>query len=598
MNRRRIVSLTAVAVTAILATPIPALATGPQAGGDAQVVIEGIVEQLADAPTDEGSAVRLSDGRRLPLRDAVGITRGDRVRVTVPVPDEVVDDVMAGEAVSGGDGPVEISRRELRRATTTPAPARSELADATVEHAVAEGASVAPTGVTMLAHAQKVAPAATAATHDVTVAIVVPKGVKGAVPTMAQVTAQLRGADAYWRQQSRGTLGLRLASVTTPYASAFSCDDNAFSMWTEAARATGFVEGPSKHLVMVLPRSAGDAGCSYGLASMGEGVSSGGLAYVADTAWPVLAHEIGHNFGLAHAKALRCRSVTDTNLARPGSGCRIEEYGDPFDVMSASAQDAAGSLSLPQAARLGFAAAGDYVDVTGSRTVTLDSVSSLTGVRGARVRDPRNGAIYWVEYRTRTGRDARLYLPMTAGVRVLREEAATRAEPWAASIALDASPTGRDDDVAWTLPAGTRFTSYGGGVGVSVLALRGERASVTITLTGAGRGLAGARAGLVTPIRAAAPRTAAVRPATPSVTISTRGIVSWRSTARGPVRYDAVVRRVVGRSTGREQTWYARTTRTSAPLRAARGVTVQVRVRARSGSSVGSWSPWRAATFR
>lgn len=79
---------------------------------------------------------------------------------------------------------------------------------------------------------------------------------------------------------------------------------------------------------MAFPKEAAAAGCSYGLASMGQDIGSGGIASVSDVTWPVLAHEIGHNFVLAHAKSRRCSSATDVGLARVPSGCAVDEYGD------------------------------------------------------------------------------------------------------------------------------------------------------------------------------------------------------------------------------------------------------------------------------
>lgn len=565
---------------------------------DARVTVEGVVERLADVTSGSDAAVRLPNGERVPLTGAGSATAGDRVRVTVPVPAEAVAAIRAGRPVAGAED-VTVSRSELRAAAVRPAPSGSPLSDVVVGHVSDQGATLAPSDSVVLARGRVAAGSAAPAVHSLTVAIVRPKGVQGTVATAAQVAAQVRGADAYWREQSHGAVSLRLGTVAQPYASAYSCNDNAFSIWTEAARATGFTEGPDKHLVVVFPRSAVDAGCSYGLATMGQAVSSGGVLYVSDTSWPVLAHELGHNLGLAHAKGLHCRSTTDSNLSRLGAGCSVEEYGDPFDVMAASAQDNAGSLSMPQAVRIGLAGSQDYVDVVGgSRAVTLRSVSGLGGVRAARVRDPRSGAIYWVEYRDRSGRDARLYMPMAAGVRVLREEAPTGDNPWSSTVALDASPTGAANDTSWALPAGATFASYGGGVGISVTGTGRGAATVKVTVAAGGRAVAGSP-GRVTRAAATAPRsTAKSAVATPSLSISSNGRVTWKSSGAKAVRYDVVVRPVAGGKAGKERVWYSKTTRTSAPLSGTRGTTIHIRARATAGGRTSSWSGWHAVAFR
>ena len=40
-----------------------------------------------------------------------------------------------------------------------------------------------------------------------------------------------------------------------------------------------------------------------------------------------ITHELGHNFGLRHSRALDCGDET------LGSQCEIREYGDTYDVM-------------------------------------------------------------------------------------------------------------------------------------------------------------------------------------------------------------------------------------------------------------------------
>lgn len=576
----------------VVAAGISASPAATAHSGDAHVKVEGVVARLADTVDGFDAALRLPNGSYLPVDDAGSARPGDTVAVTMDVPDVVVRAAVKGEAMAGVDGQVRLNRSELRLASGRPAESTSALSKATQRQVVSDGTVAPVRSVHVLAHSQP--PSSAPATHEVTVAIVAPRGVSAKVATAAQVAQQVKGADAYWREQSGGTVSLRLARTVGPYASRLSCQDNPFDMWTEAARATGFVEGANKHLVMVFPKEATGAGCSYGLASMGQGLSTGGIAYVSDTAWPVLAHELGHNLGLAHAKGLRCKSATDVNLSRVPAGCSIDEYGDPFDIMAASAADSAGSLSVPQAVRLGLIGSNGYVSVTGgSRVLALSPVSSLKGVRGVRVRDPRSGATYWVEMRTRTGRDAKLYQPMMAGVRVLREEAATQETPWAATVALDASPTGKSWDSATTMTAGSTFTTYGAGVVISVASVGSTAAKVTVSTAAAGRTI-GARAGIVA--RSAGTKAVAVAPATPKVSISNKGVVSW-GTTKG-AKYDVVMRRASGKSYGKTQTWYAATSRTSAKLTARKGTTIQVRARTRVGSKVGAWSGWRAVAFR
>lgn len=291
--------------------------------------------------------------------------------------------------------------------------------------------------------------------------------------------SQVAAADKYWAEQSGGAIHFSVASVSGPLNLTAGCADY-WAMWQEAARRTGFQQGPDKHLVMVMPTSATSSGCSYGLGSIGATPNSGGYVYVADTNWPVLAHELGHNLGLAHAERLLCSSAADVSLASLG-GCKVTDYGDPWDVMAASAPNNAGSLSAPQAYRTGIMPASAVTQVSsGTVTATLSPISSVTGTRAVRVVDPKTGVAYFVEYRTRTGRDYLLYASMTPGVRILREDTNVggAAKP---SLALDVSPTGKTSDYTWGLAAGGSFTSYGGGVTVQVASATDSAATVSVT---------------------------------------------------------------------------------------------------------------------
>ena len=102
------------------------------------------------------------------------------------------------------------------------------------------------------------------------------------------------------------------------------CDYAAWGSEAMAAAAgSGFVATSYDHVVVVWP----GRGCSWaGLAEVnGSRVWVNGEFDVR-----VVAHELGHNLGLAHAGSLACNGVT------LGPSCFGSEYGDPFDVMGGS----------------------------------------------------------------------------------------------------------------------------------------------------------------------------------------------------------------------------------------------------------------------
>ena len=70
-----------------------------------------------------------------------------------------------------------------------------------------------------------------------------------------------------------------------------------------------------------------------------------------------MAHELGHNFGLGHSSAVQCDGAIETGA------CRTRAYYDLYDVMGIS-WGQVGSLSAPQAARLGLLPASERVETT------------------------------------------------------------------------------------------------------------------------------------------------------------------------------------------------------------------------------------------
>ena len=285
---------------------------------------------------------------------------------------------------------------------------------ATVEVVVGEEVSAAPDDQNGLGPAREVlaaelieaAPAATAAageavTNEVTVVMVVPPGgVAEPGRTLQQVVDAVNGpVSDYWWEQSGGTVRVRAAASAFDWAPGTVSCANASALLNEAATRARWTAGPGKHLLVYLPRNS--AGCSYGLAQIGASTRTGGKLYVTGVATSVMAHELGHNFGLGHANARQCDAGPETG------SCQDVGYRDYYDVMGVSGPWV-GSLSAPQAARLGVLPAGQQQTVTwngAAASYTLSPMSGSTGIRALRLVGP-SGVDYWLEYRLATGQDS------------------------------------------------------------------------------------------------------------------------------------------------------------------------------------------------
>ncbi|HEY4137563.1 MAG TPA: M12 family metallo-peptidase, partial [Casimicrobiaceae bacterium] len=115
----------------------------------------------------------------------------------------------------------------------------------------------------------------------------------------------------------------------------------------------------------------------------------------------VIAHEMGHNFGLFHAGSVDCGS------APIGGSCTAAEYGDPFDTMG---NQRAMHYNAQQKRKLNWISASSVATHTaGSAIYTLSPIESGGGSLYA-VKIPTGSAsrTYWVEFRQPIGFDSPL----------------------------------------------------------------------------------------------------------------------------------------------------------------------------------------------
>ncbi|MBB3084797.1 hypothetical protein [Geodermatophilus sabuli] len=431
--RRRPPTRLLVLATAAAAV-LPVLPALPAAADDAAPRGETVVGELVQAwpePASPGAAVRHADEGPLSW---IETAPGEAVRV----PTDDVDHLPVGATVEVVVGePV---------ADRTPAAAALEPA---VEVLAADVVAAAPA-------APRVA-AADGVTNAVTVVMVLPPGSAPDATSLADLVSAVDGPVAdFWARQSDGALRLRVTGSSGWLPTSAGCD-SPYALWNEAAARVGWRGGPGQHLLVHLPSTAG--GCSAGLAEVGSSISSGGRLYVRGTATSVLAHELGHNFGLGHASQLQCDGAVETGA------CRVAGYADWYDVMGVS-WDQLGSLGAPHAARLGLLPPGAVPTVSAAAPAgqfLLSPLGARTGSRAVRLLDG-DGDEYWLEYRSATGQDS--WLGTAANRRRLESGVVLRLarDGNDTSLLLDATPSRTAlwaGDVAVALPAGGAPVSFG-----------------------------------------------------------------------------------------------------------------------------------------
>ena len=294
---------------------------------------------------------------------------------------------------------------------------------------------------------------------------------QGVMSTNANSVANFYNEVSYGQQTLNVTLTgwLPAASMATPTSCGNADWSGIGTAANAAATAAGYITSSYDFIVYMFPRVA-----SCGWSGLGY-VGFPHLAWVngPSSVQPlVVAHEMGHNFGLLHAASVDCGTLSI------GGTCTSAEYGDPFDVMG---NQRAMHFNAAQKSLLGWIGAGTVkTHSTGSATYTLSPIETA-GASTYAVKIPALAKrTYWLEYRQPIGFDAALSSFPNNGVQV---RVATPFESLCGGCGddtefLDMTPA----TSAFTDGALTVGSSFRDETGLSISVLAATPSSVTVNV--------------------------------------------------------------------------------------------------------------------
>ncbi len=293
-------------------------------------------------------------------------------------------------------------------------------------------------------------------------------------------------SDFYWEASYQKTFfsGDTFGWFTIPVSKTGCNKDLIAQEADKAALAAGANLGSYARLVYLFPQNACSAsGYNSGSVSVPSRTWVKGNAFSAY----VIAHELGHNFGLLHSQSLDCGASV------LGSHCAVQSYGDPADTMGYGAIPHFNAFQKELLGWLGTAGQPPITKVTANGSYAIDRYATLgTGAKALKIPkgiDPATGRMthYYLEYRQPVGFDAVLgeLGNLTRGVLVHTGVEGDGFSSYLLDMTPDSVPSSTfSDGEDGALAVGRSYVDSAAGVTITLVSADADRAVVDVRVGG------------------------------------------------------------------------------------------------------------------
>jgi M6 family metalloprotease-like protein len=258
--------------------------------------------------------------------------------------------------------------------------------------------------------------------------------------------------------------------------SSTSCNTSSIQMYAQqAAQNAGYVLSNYTRFVYAFPQTSA---CSWsGWSNIGGNPSNSWIN--GNMNLRVMAHELGHAFGLYHSHALSCSSGSVT--VPYGTNCSLIEYGDQLDDMGSPYPMDFNASQKERLGWLNYGSSPPITTVTASGTYSLAPYETQDGQSKALkiLQSSSSNSWYYVESRQFTGDD--VYIQSNAVLDGVLFHLSSPSDGNSNDI-LDMEPSNGWGFQAPALEVGYSYTDSGSGVVFSPVSVNSNGASVQVTM--------------------------------------------------------------------------------------------------------------------